>query len=357
MAKVTTGLQFQFGMGEFGCGIPRDDVACNQKQTFDPGEPEVQVTLKPFELDVHEVTVEQYNYCVEMGVCSRPAGDNGLGYEDYYRNTKFTKHPAVLVTWMQASEYCGFVGKRLPTEFEWERVAGGPAADALTKRLFTFLPEPGPEAVIPAKCERMANGHMQSIDVNLAVCTPGTYLAREAMASKDDAVCVGGTEAVGIDGHPTCAGGTQVFDLAGNVAEWTSSDAGDNNPKFPYKVTCDATQTYECEKCTQCLVQFGPANKDCKLLCPACKCGPGNDKAGCYTPCDNPVCPTFPADYTYDGSYVAKNYSVRRVVRGGSAEASSAGDVCKGRSDDRRFTLEAGAAPLTFVGFRCARTL
>ena len=201
MAKVTDGLTFQFGMGGQGCGIPQTATACTADHKFDPGEPAVMVKVKPFAIDVHEVTVEQYRYCQEFGVCSLPAGDNGpSGVPDYYTNKTYNNRPAVLVTWYQAEQFCEFMGKRLPTEFEWERVAGGPAQSTADKRLYSFVDKLGPDAAIPSPCQK---------NVNIQGCNSGLTDTRDVMSSTDDVVSVGSS---------------QVWDVSGNVSEWTASD-------------------------------------------------------------------------------------------------------------------------------------
>ena len=82
-----------------------------------PGGPvrvgETEVSLPTFYLDADEVSVADYQSCAEAGVCegrrfgSAMAAANGL-------------------TWRQASRYCSWAGKRLPTEWEWAKAAGGP---------------------------------------------------------------------------------------------------------------------------------------------------------------------------------------------------------------------------------------
>ncbi len=102
--------------------------------------------LKPFAIDRTEVTVGQYLKCVQAGRCSSPSVDSLNQGSSYGMAWSFggmaaqsplalnhnspgrENHPVNGVTWRQAREYCAFVGKRLPTEAEWEKAARGPKA-------------------------------------------------------------------------------------------------------------------------------------------------------------------------------------------------------------------------------------
>ena len=83
------------------------------------------VTLDAFWMDQLEVTNGMYALCVGMGACQPPHLLKAQRRLDYYNNPEFKDYPVVYVTWGQAQAYCGWAGRRLPTEAEWERAARG----------------------------------------------------------------------------------------------------------------------------------------------------------------------------------------------------------------------------------------
>lgn len=76
--------------------------------------PAHRVTLSAFFLDRDEVTVARYAGCVVAGQCVSPR-----------RPPVSLGDPVNFVSWNDAAAYCRFVGKRLPSEAEWERAARG----------------------------------------------------------------------------------------------------------------------------------------------------------------------------------------------------------------------------------------
>jgi len=82
-------------------------------------QPVARIFVDGFWIDKHEVTNRRYQRCVDAGVCVVPIGSE-LG--DRGR----ADHPVAILSWRQATDYCRWAGKRLPSEAEWEKAARGP---------------------------------------------------------------------------------------------------------------------------------------------------------------------------------------------------------------------------------------
>jgi len=83
------------------------------------------VTLKGFWMDKLEVTNGMFTLCMKAGVCEPPQYFKSGTRDSYFNNAEFNDYPVIYVTWAQASVYCTWAGRRLPTEAEWERSARG----------------------------------------------------------------------------------------------------------------------------------------------------------------------------------------------------------------------------------------
>jgi formylglycine-generating enzyme required for sulfatase activity len=136
------------------------------------------VYLDGYWIDQTEVTNGRYGRCVAAGVCrpmARPRSDMA-GLPD---------HPAQGVTWVEANAYCSWVGRRLPTEAEWEKAARG-----MDGRLYPW----------------------------------GNDVPESPLSNYD--FLVGDVVAVG--SYPEAASPYGVLDMAGNVWEWTADWYGED---------------------------------------------------------------------------------------------------------------------------------
>jgi len=93
-----------------------------EKGAFLIGDVNRSSSLPAFEIDIYPVTNRQYKLFLEK---------TGYGQvPDHWRDNTFApdlaNHPVVNVSWEDAYAYAKWLGKRLPTEQEWEKASRGP---------------------------------------------------------------------------------------------------------------------------------------------------------------------------------------------------------------------------------------
>jgi len=159
------------------------------------------VTINPFSLETTEVTYAQYlAFLNSMGPNSHRTGCDGqlciaTRAEDPNSNVIFdsanyrvldviSQFPVTAVTWYGAQAYCQAIGRRLPTEAEWERAARGPQ-----NNLYPW-------------------GNTFSTD-----------FAKTSRPRPEDPSLAG---AVAVANYAAGASFYGMLDMAGNVAEWVS---------------------------------------------------------------------------------------------------------------------------------------
>ncbi len=236
---------------------PVDNVLCTGDEC------PIRVTLSyDYALDREEVSNRAYRACVESGCCSEPIGarwrfadrelDAGAvdrpgaeadrcppeSYVDFsgtFDPPPMADQPVVGLSWCQARDYCAWAGKRLPTEYEWERAATGPP-DARTRFPWgdleaTECPENNccraadvPPEAVPAPCEPDRTG----------ICPEGTVEDGQvrywcpATFELSSAQCVPLGQTAGSPGpslvyaNQDGASSEGVVNLVGNVTEWVN---------------------------------------------------------------------------------------------------------------------------------------
>lgn len=176
--------------GEFSMGC---DLALRPTGLCTVGKdtPLHRVYLDAYAIDKYEVTNQQYRACVNARVCQPPLREHSLTRKSYFNDPRYDYFPVLFVSWRDAQTYCGWKGKRLPTEAEWEKAARGPI-DTRTWPWGEEFPD----------------------------CSRANFTDDRLEASRDWVYCVGDTTRVG--SYPTGASPYGVMDVAGNAFEWVA---------------------------------------------------------------------------------------------------------------------------------------
>lgn len=226
-----------FQMGE----SPSDTEAAN-------GSIRHTVTLSAYCIDKTEVTVRDYTACVQAKGCpiSPPIRNVLPGRTVIDRNEASTAsefwsrycnrddrpdHPINCVDWFQATAYCTWAGRHLPTEAEWEYAARGN-----DNRLYPWgnmPPNTGLMNGCDGDCVKMGEREIGSNFKEIYGEIPGND---------------GWERTAPVGSFPAGASPFGVLDMAGNVMEWTAdwfgaySSGPVTNPRGPASGTRRVTR-------------------------------------------------------------------------------------------------------------------
>jgi len=168
----------------------------------DDEHPRHEVYLDDFFIDKYETTAGEYIECVKAGKCEETRVKDG---KCNYDRQERANHPANCVNWHQANAYCKWLGKRLPSEAEWEKAARG-----IDGRKYPW----GDERV---SCKYAIIDNSED-EENLSIWSlrryPQSQIFKRSGCGRDITWFIGS--------KPKGVSPYGVMDMIGNVSEWVS---------------------------------------------------------------------------------------------------------------------------------------